>query len=93
VGRWAAQARFHAFDPHGWWKLGEMSARQAEALAQAIDFILKLRLALQLTAGRRQDQLRFDLQERIAPIFHPDGGLSTTPKTGRRHARGRGLDA
>jgi len=76
VGRWAAQARFHASSPARLVELGEMSARQAEALDQAIDFILKLRLALQLTAGRRQDQLRFDLQERIAPIFHPDGGLS-----------------
>ena len=72
VGRWAAQARFHASTPARLEELGEMSARQSEALAQAIDFILKLRLALQLTAGRRQDQLRFDLQERIAPIFHAE---------------------
>jgi [protein-PII] uridylyltransferase len=76
VGRWAAQSRFHTSSPSRLVELGEMSARQAEALEAAIDFILKLRLALQLTAGRRQDQLRFDLQERIAPIFHPDGGLS-----------------
>jgi [protein-PII] uridylyltransferase len=76
VGRWAAQARFHTSNPARLVALGEMSARQAEALEQAIDFILKLRLALHLTAGRRQDQLRFDLQERLAPIFHPDGGLS-----------------
>ena len=74
LGRWAAQARFHASTPARLEELGEMSARQSEALAQAIDFMLKLRLALHLTAGRRQDQLRFDLQERIAPIFHADGG-------------------
>jgi len=76
VGRWAAQSRFRTSNPSRLVELGEMSARQAEALEEAIDFILKLRLALQLTAGRRQDQLRFDLQERIAPSFHPDGGLS-----------------
>ena len=74
VGRWAAQAGFHASTPASLEALGEMSSRQSEALSQAIDFILKLRLALHLTAGRRQDQLRFDLQERIAPIFHADGG-------------------
>jgi [protein-PII] uridylyltransferase len=73
VGRWAAQACFHASTPERLAALGEMSARQSEALAQAIDFMLKLRLALQLIAERRQDQLRFDLQERIAPIFHADG--------------------
>ena len=73
VGRWAAQARFHASTPARLEALGEMSARQSEALAQAIDFMLNLRLALHLTAGRRQDQLRFDLQERIAPLFHADG--------------------
>ena len=72
VGRWAAQARFHASTPERLEALGEMSARQSEALSQAIDFMLRLRLALHLTAGRRQDQLRFDLQERIAPIFHAD---------------------
>jgi len=74
VGRWAAQAGFHASTPARLEEMGEMSARQSEALAQAIDFMLKLRLALHLSAGRRQDQLRFDLQERIAPIFYADGG-------------------
>ncbi len=73
VGRWAAHAGFRASSPERLMALGEMSARQSEALSQAIDFMLRLRLALHLTAGRRQDQLRFDLQERIAPIFHPGG--------------------
>jgi len=73
VGRWAAQTRFRAGTPARLEALGEMSARQSEAWSQAIDFILKLRLALQMTASRRQDQLRFDLQERIAPIFHAEG--------------------
>ena len=72
VGRWAAQVGFHASTPARLEELGEMSARQSDALEHAIDFILKLRLALHLITGRRQDQLRFDLQERIAPIFHVD---------------------
>jgi [protein-PII] uridylyltransferase len=74
VGRWAAQARFRVSAPEELAALGEMSPRQAEAMARAIDFMLGLRAALQLSAGRRQDQLRFDLQEKIAPMFHPEFG-------------------
>ena len=74
VGRWAAQAGFRAATPGGLEALGEMSPRQAEAMARAIDFMLRLRAALHLATGRRQDQLRFDLQERIAPSFHPELG-------------------
>jgi [protein-PII] uridylyltransferase len=72
VGRWAAAAGFHVSAPAELLALGEMSPRQAGAMARATDFMLRLRTALHLTAGRRQDQLRFDLQERIAPMFHPE---------------------
>ena len=71
VGRWAAQAFFHSSSPARLEELGEMSVRQSEALSLALDFMLRLRVALQLVAGRRQDQLRFELQEKIAPIFYP----------------------
>lgn len=71
VGRWAAQAGFGASSPEQLAEQGEMSTRQAAELCQAIDFMLRLRVALQLTAGRRQDQLRFDLQEKIAPLLYP----------------------
>ena len=71
VGRWAAQVCFEASSPMQLAELGAMSVRQAETLSQAIDFMLRLRMALHLTAGRRQDQLRFDLQERIAPLLYP----------------------
>jgi [protein-PII] uridylyltransferase len=71
VGRWAAQAGFGASGPELLAEQGEMSSRQAAELSQAIDFMLRLRVALQLTAGRRQDQLRFDLQEKIAPVLYP----------------------
>ena len=72
VGRWAAQVGFQASTPEGLREKGEMSSRQAEAMSCAIDFMLRLRTALHLATGRRQDQLRFDLQERIAPSFHPE---------------------
>jgi [protein-PII] uridylyltransferase len=74
VGRWAAAAGFRASTPASLEELGEMSPRQAEAMSRAIDFLLRLRAAAHLAAGRRQDQLRFDLQERIAPIFYPQYG-------------------
>jgi [protein-PII] uridylyltransferase len=74
VGRWAAEVGFGASTPERLAELGEMSVRQAEALSDAIDFMLRLRVALQMCAGRRQDQLRFDLQERIAPVLY--GGES-----------------
>lgn len=75
VGRWAAQAGFGASSPWLLAEQGDMSSRQAAELSHAIDFMLRLRVALQLTAGRRQDQLRFDLQEKIAPVLYPQHTL------------------
>jgi [protein-PII] uridylyltransferase len=66
AGRWAASARFGSGDPSALREMGQMSARQAVAFETARDWLLKLRIALHLEAGRRQDQLRFDLQEKIA---------------------------
>ena len=72
VGRWAAQVRFATADPHKLHEIGEMSARQAAAIEAAREWLLRVRAAVHLTAGRRQEQLRFDLQESIAPLFHSD---------------------
>ena len=66
AGRWAASARFGSGEPSALREMGQMSARQAAAFETARDWLLKVRIALHLEAGRRQDQLRFDLQERIA---------------------------
>ena len=93
AGRWAAFARFGTGDPFALRDLGQMSARQAAAFEAARDFLLKLRVALHLEAGRRQDQLRFDLQERLAPALYPH-----VARGGRRRALvggagGRGADA
>jgi [protein-PII] uridylyltransferase len=70
AGRWAALARFGTGAPRALQDLGEMSARQAASLEAARDFLLKMRVAVQLAAGRRQDQLRFDLQEKIASLLY-----------------------
>jgi len=72
VGRWAAQVGFKTADPQKLQQMGEMSPRQAAAMEAARDWLLRVRVAVHLTAGRRQEQLRFDLQESIAPLFHPD---------------------
>jgi len=72
VGRWAAQVRFATADPQKLCQMGEMSARQAAAMEAARDWLLRVRAAVHLTAGRRQEQLRFDLQESIGPLFHQD---------------------
>jgi [protein-PII] uridylyltransferase len=70
VGRWAALARFGTGNPRALQDLGEMSARQAGGFEAARDWLLKLRVAIHLAAARRQDQLRFDIQEKIAPILY-----------------------
>ncbi|HXU82660.1 MAG TPA: [protein-PII] uridylyltransferase, partial [Polyangia bacterium] len=75
AGRWAALARFGTGNPRALEAMGEMSARQAAAFEAAREWLLKVRIAVHLAAGRRQDQLRFDLQEEIAPILYGDARL------------------
>jgi [protein-PII] uridylyltransferase len=70
AGRWAAFARFGTGDPYALRDLGQMSPRQAAAFETARDWLLKVRIAVHLEAGRRQDQLRFDLQEKVAPRLY-----------------------
>jgi [protein-PII] uridylyltransferase len=77
AGRWAALARFGTGNPRALEALGEMSARQADAFEAAREWLLKVRIAVHLAAGRRQDQLRFDLQEQIAPVLY--GGARVPP--------------
>lgn len=69
AGRWAALARFGTGNPQGLVALGEMSARRAAAFEAAREWLLRARCAAHTLAGRKQDQLRFDLQEAMAPMF------------------------
>ncbi len=71
AGRWAASARFGSGEPFALREMKHMSPRQALAFETARDWLLKLRIALHLEAGRRQDQLRFDLQAKVAPRLYP----------------------
>jgi [protein-PII] uridylyltransferase len=81
---WAAAARWSAqgpddSSPHalidGLVAIGHLTRRQATVLHGARDFMLRVRAWVQLTAGRRVDQLTFEIQEAIAPVFYPDARL------------------
>jgi [protein-PII] uridylyltransferase len=72
VGRWAAVARFGTSDPQKLQELGVMTGRLATAFTAATEWLLRVRIAMHGAAGRRQDHLRFALQEAIAPVLCPD---------------------
>lgn len=71
VGRWAAMARFGTSDPKQLQAVGVMTGRLAQAFVAATDWLLRVRIAMHAAAGRRQDHLRFALQEAVAPILYP----------------------
>src|SRR3954471_215321 len=72
VGRWAAQARFGTSDPKQLLELGVMTGRLAQAFTAATEWQMRVRILMHATAGRRQDHLRFALQEAIAPVLYPE---------------------
>ena len=72
VGRWAAMARFGTSDPAELQKQGVMTGRLAQAFTAATEWLLRVRIMMHAAAGRRQDHLRFALQEAIAPVMYPE---------------------
>jgi [protein-PII] uridylyltransferase len=72
VGRWAATARFGSGEPRELQAKGVMNERLAVAFQAAREWLLRVRIAVHGAAGRRQDQLRFAMQEAVAPILCPD---------------------
>ncbi len=72
VGRWAATARFGTCDPRELVGKGVMTGRLSQAFINATEWLLRVRIAMHAAAGRRQDQLRFAIQEAIAPWLCPD---------------------
>jgi [protein-PII] uridylyltransferase len=67
AGWWAAKARFRMRDFPDLLNAGQASARQVQALVEARRFLLRVRTAAHLHAGRKQDRLTFETQEAIAP--------------------------
>ena len=72
VGRWAAQARFGTSDPRELQQKGVMTGRLATAFTAATEWLLRTRIAMHAAAGRRQDHLRFPIQEAVAPVLCPE---------------------
>jgi len=72
VGRWAAMARFGTSDPRRLQEQGVMTGRLATAFTGATEWLLRVRIAMHAAAGRRQDHLRFPVQEAVAPLLCPD---------------------
>jgi [protein-PII] uridylyltransferase len=80
---WAAQVRWHpprpGEDPEttealigDLVRLGHLTQRQGDVLANARDFMLRVRTLVQLTTKRRFDQLTFEIQEALGPKLFPD---------------------
>ena len=76
VGRWAAMARFGTSEPRELQAKGVMNERLAVAFQAAREWLLRVRIAMHHAAGRRQDQLRFAMQEAVAPILCADAKAS-----------------
>lgn len=71
--RWAARARYRPREPHApnepWAALvrvGVLVPREAQGIAQAEEFLWRVRNRLHAHAGRKSDRLTFDQQEAIA---------------------------
>jgi [protein-PII] uridylyltransferase len=81
---WCAQIRWHPPRPsepgsegaerlvENLVTMGHLTRRQAQVLLGARDFLLRIRARVQLSAGRRFDQLTFEIQEAIAPALYPE---------------------
>jgi [protein-PII] uridylyltransferase len=72
---WAARARWSVAGVTDLVAQGNLSARQAAFLGEALDFLLRLRSLAQLHAGRATDQLTFEIQESVAPLLYPNATL------------------
>lgn len=69
VALWAARARFRTATIGDLLKVGFVSAREAEEITVAEDFLWKLRNHLHRHANRRSDRLTFDEQESLAELM------------------------
>lgn len=72
---WIARARFQVDSLRELVPAGQLSPRQVGRVLRARAFHLELRALLQLVAGRRTDQLTFEIQEQIAPMVVPETSL------------------
>lgn len=67
--RWVARARWRVGDCRELVRIGRLSSREGVAFDRAYGFLLRVRAELHFLAKRRQDHLRFEYQEQIAPAL------------------------
>ncbi len=67
--RWVARARWGVRDSRELVRIGRLSSREGLAFERAYGFLLRVRVELHFIAKRRQDHLRFEYQEQIAPAL------------------------
>jgi [protein-PII] uridylyltransferase len=90
---WAARARWAVGELGELVAKGQMSARQAGLLREALDFLLRLRSLVQLHAGRASDQLTFEIQEAIAPRLYPQAQAPDSGRAGVKPAVAPAVEA
>ncbi|MBX2810624.1 MAG: [protein-PII] uridylyltransferase [Myxococcales bacterium] len=69
AAQWIARVRYKTHGIHQLLKLGVLSPEEHRALLRAYDFLLRVRFELHRITMRRQDNLRFEQQEKIARIL------------------------
>ena len=69
VSQWIARVRFKTHGMNELLRLGVLSPEEHRALWRAYDFLLRVRFELHRVTRRRQDNLRFENQEKIAQIL------------------------
>src|SRR5690242_15432947 len=86
---WMAKVRFKVRSLGELVTLGVIGEPAVAELEHALDFLWRVRNAMHLATNGHQDQLTFDLQERLAPTLgFPDGraGVETFMRTYYGHA-------
>jgi len=66
---WMAKVKFKVRNFRELIAIGVVGERDIGQLEEAVDFLMRLRNAMHLTAGNHQDQLSFELQDRLAPTL------------------------
>jgi [protein-PII] uridylyltransferase len=75
VAHWAARARWRVSDLSELVRLGVLVPREWQSIAEANDFMWRVRNLLHVHADRRSDRLSFDRQEQLADdLGHGSGG-------------------
>ena len=66
---WVAQRHFHVQSMHGLVDVGFLHPDEYIRLQKGLRKLWKIRFALHLLAGRKEDRLLFDYQKQLAVVF------------------------